>query len=190
MVIVYRIFFFFSCCLPILLYGQSKQQTCHPVIRERNPCYLTPIGKHNDTLIAIAGKYCTEFHYDSIDKGIVKVYSHDSLNLLEIVSIKKGLGIDSEYIYYSSGQVKSFTDWKNGSYVSFHETGKTYRQGSIIKGDYGYLFTGTETTFWDNGQIAYKSIVNKGSTEETEYWNPDGGLIDNQKFVELWFKCE
>jgi hypothetical protein len=191
MVIVYRIFFFFfSCCLPTLLYGQSKYQTCHPVIRERNPCYLIPITKLNDTLIAIAGKYCTEFHFDSIENGTVKVYSDDTTTLLQIATIKRGNSVDSEYVFYENRQPRSLIDWKSGSYTSFHETGKAFRQGTIIKGDYGYLFTGTETTFWDNGNMATKSITNNNDIVETEYWNIKGDRISNEEFLDLWFKCK
>ena len=195
-----RQFIFLTIYFPAIAFGQSK--TCNTYYKEvKVSCDLKPYKKLNDTLFAIAPTNCNDFHFDSIANGKWKIYSSDTITLLEIADIKNGQLCGTEINFYNNGQIKFISNSINGLLVSFYSTGKTELDGyykTVIKKrkyyenvDTSLVFIGTETWFWDNGNLAYKATTGRdGSYVEPEYWSKDGNVIDMQKFYELWYDCK
>ena len=158
-------------------------------------CYLAPVKNIKDTFVTILPEKCNTPHFDSTVDGIWKIYSYDSLTLLEITSIKHGLRNGSDVIYCAKGTVKKRATYKkgelSGNYISYFEDGKIEMKGNYKPGNrIGLeLFTGEETKFWDNGNIAYKAIWKSGWYKSEKYWDKDGKEINEDQWRKLWYDC-
>lgn len=186
-----------SIFLPTLFYGQSKDcntvYTHAPVL----PFYLTAIKKVNDTIISYIPKNCNLITFDSITSGHWKIYSDDTITVMEIVTIKKGLRNGKSFMFYKNRQIESYAEYKdsklNGEYISYYENGKVHRTGRYKIDKSGYeVFTGTISEYWDNGNIAHMKHQKDSSyyDKNEKYWDKEGNIIDRESFRKLWYECK
>lgn len=74
------------------MFGQSKN--CFGVYTKGTPsvkCFIVPLKTINDTIISFIPKNCNNIRFDSTANGVWKIFSNDTLTLLEIVDIKDGM---------------------------------------------------------------------------------------------------
>jgi hypothetical protein len=182
--------------LPAILFGQSKN--CNYAYEQKKAisCYLTPVSKVKDTIVSILPKDCNLIQFDSTANGNWKIYSADTMTLLEIVGVQHGQRNGTNIIFHSNGQIHKKANYKNnkltGDFVSFFENHKIYMEGYYkLDKENNEVFIGTKTKYWDNGSIAQQFILKDNSSQaDSKFWDKDGKVLDYYTFTTLWFDCE
>jgi len=178
---------------PLLLFGQSKD--CN-VIYEAAPifqCFLTPSQRINDTTIAYMTQNCNQIIFDSTVNGQWKVYSYDSLNLIENATIRKGMRDGLCLTYFLNGQVSTEANYLkgmlNGKYTAYYDNGKVYMKGYYRKN----LFSGNTFQYWDNGNIAKQMLYKNGSCliiKNEKYFDEEGKPTNWEYYSKHWYDCK
>lgn len=180
--------------LPTIVLGQAND--CYSIkhlLFKNVPCYLTPLKQLNDTFISILPKPCNNAQFDTTADGNWKIYLHDSLTLIEILGIKKGLRHGTDIEFYDNGQLETVANYLygklNGSYISYYDNGEVSKQGTYVNNE----FTGTEFEYWDNSKIARKTIYTSGIShgfDDQKYWDKNGERINYETYSKLWYDCD
>jgi hypothetical protein len=151
----------------ILLFGHLVTgQNCDGIYEKADPivrCVLS--GQlRNDTVDSFIPSKCNKFSYNP-KHGIFKLFSSDSV----LVSIRT----------ISDGE-------QEGPYISFSRNGQILMSGYYSKDK----FTGIETEFWRNGNLARKVVVKANLIEKEEYFDETGTKTTWDAFVRKWYDCD
>ena len=176
---------------PLISRGQAKE--CYKIARREitMPCILVPSENIADTIVSIIPSDCNFIKFDSFSNGIWRILTADSI-LFQITTLKNGKRNGLNYKFYYNGSLKEVTNYKNdqqeGSYLTYSEDGKIHFNGYTEIGPRGYAcFSGVETLFWDNGQMAYRAKwINCRYEKDEEYWDLQGNIIDKDLYSKLW----
>ena len=185
----------FFLILTIQLFGQSKDCSNVILIHNGSPfvtCFLSPAISYGDTIITYRPKKCSEIKFDSTANGHWKLFSNDSLSLLEIVGIQNGKKNGQNIIFYPNKQIQAKLNYINGKLfgetILYSETGKITEKGTY---DANEIFRGTLRQFWDNGNLASEKICTNGFLlGKTKYWDKEGKVINEKQFEKLWYDCK
>jgi hypothetical protein len=176
-----------------IAFGQSKD--CRNVYYKSGPtikCAILPIKKINDTVICIIPKNCNDIRFDSTASGHWKVFSHDTLTLLETVDFKNGLRHGQSIYYFDNKKIRAKHNYVKGKLrgeeIIYNEAGQITEKGTY---DEKASFKGTVTQYWDNGKIAsIQDWKNGWYYGNAMYWDNNGKVIDEKTFEKLWYDCE
>ncbi len=174
-------------------FGQSKD--CRSVYYKAGPtikCFILPIKKINDTVICIIPKNCNNIRFDSTANGHWKVFSSDTITLLQTIDFKNGVRHGQCINYFENKKIRSKRNYIQGKLrgdeIIYNEAGQITEKGTY---DDKEIFNGTVTQYWDNGKIAsIQDWKNGWYFGETQYWDNNGKVIDEKTFEKLWYACD
>ena len=161
--------------------GQSKN--CGSVFYKAGPtikCTILPFKKINDTILCFIPRTCNNIRFDSTANGHWKVYSYDTITLLETIDFKNGVRHGQSIKYFDNKKIQARQNYVSGKLfgneIFYNESGQITEKGTY---DDEERFNGTFTQYWDNGKIASIQEWKNGWYYGTpQYWDKNGNIID------------
>ena len=165
-------------------FGQKLNCNVVYPYKDKIICNLKPLKVCADTFYSIVEDVCNSYDFDYSENGIWKVFLKDSINLIEIISIKNKKRNGESIEYFLNGKPKQvavfLNDTLNGNFIKYNELGLITNKGIYKNGK----FTGKIYKYWDNGKLAYELYQENDSflSHNIKYWNKTGEKIDSREF--------